>query len=217
MPPLYKDQWPIGYKDHPKFKLWLVKMTNFWRFLRNFTGYSGVIADFHAFTWHFWWSFCTVKSSFEEIKCESILWFILHIQPLPHCTADSSGLAIWPPWYKDHLAIKTTFALSQRWSLYQGSTVVWFNQNPNPAQNPSNPKSDSHITDTHRVNNQSNFQSNWFDYRILPIKGASPNKGRPYSLEQVNTVETDHNWHSFLNNFQSKTTVGKLRTSAWTC
>ena len=74
----------------------------------------------------------------------------------PHSTADSSGLAIWPPWHKDHLAIpknlfsgewevydwlssyyvslfslrrekfqwKTTFALSLRWSLYQGSTVT---------------------------------------------------------------------------------------------
>ncbi len=45
------------------------------------------------------------------------------------------------------------------------------------------------------------------NYRILPIKGASPNKGAPYSLEQVNTVRTDQNWHSFLNNcliFKSK-------------
>ncbi len=33
------------------------------------------------------------------------------------------GLNIQPPWYKDHLAIKTTFAYSKRWSLYQGSTV----------------------------------------------------------------------------------------------
>ena len=27
------------------------------------------------------------------------------------------------PWYKDHLAIKTTLAAAQMWSLYQGSTV----------------------------------------------------------------------------------------------
>ncbi len=32
-------------------------------------------------------------------------------------------LTTQPPWYKDHLAIKTTFAYSQRWTLYQGSTV----------------------------------------------------------------------------------------------
>ncbi len=42
----------------------------------------------------------------------------------------SLGLAVQPPWYKDHLAIKTTFTYSQRWSLYQGSTVYIF-RHPN--------------------------------------------------------------------------------------
>ena len=28
------------------------------------------------------------------------------------------------PWFKDHLSIKTTFALSQRWSLSQGLAIV---------------------------------------------------------------------------------------------
>ncbi len=36
------------------------------------------------------------------------------------------GLTIQPPWYKDHLAFKATFAYSQRWSSYQGSTITLF-------------------------------------------------------------------------------------------
>ncbi len=46
-----------------------------------------------------------------------------------------------PPQYKDHLTIKTTLVAAQRWSLYQGSTVLYsdtknepqicpFHQNP---------------------------------------------------------------------------------------
>ncbi len=37
-------------------------------------------------------------------------------------------------------------------------------------------------------------------YRILPIKGASPNKGAPYSLRETNTAIYHQNWRSFLNN-----------------
>ncbi len=37
-------------------------------------------------------------------------------------------------------------------------------------------------------------------YRNLPIKGASPNKGAPYSLEGPSLIITDQNQHSFFNN-----------------
>ena len=44
--------------------------------------------------------------------------------PPEHFWKLEHGLVILLPRYKDHLAIKTTFAYSHRWSLYQGSTVV---------------------------------------------------------------------------------------------
>ncbi len=37
-------------------------------------------------------------------------------------------------------------------------------------------------------------------YRNLPIKGASPNKGAPYSLEEPSPILADQNQHSFFNN-----------------
>ena len=37
-------------------------------------------------------------------------------------------------------------------------------------------------------------------YRNLPIKGASPNKGAPYSLEGPSLIITDQNYYSFINN-----------------
>ncbi len=37
-------------------------------------------------------------------------------------------------------------------------------------------------------------------YRNLPIKGASPNKGAPYSLEGPSLIITDQNQRSFFKN-----------------
>ncbi len=37
-------------------------------------------------------------------------------------------------------------------------------------------------------------------YRILPIKGASPNKGAPHSLGEAKSIINVQNTHSFLNN-----------------
>ncbi len=37
-------------------------------------------------------------------------------------------------------------------------------------------------------------------YRNLPIKGASPNKGAPYSLEEPSPILAYQNQHSFFNN-----------------
>ena len=38
------------------------------------------------------------------------------------------------------------------------------------------------------------------EYRILPIKGASPNKGAPHSLGEARCIINVQNTHSFLNN-----------------
>ena len=38
------------------------------------------------------------------------------------------------------------------------------------------------------------------DYRILPIKGALPNKGAPHSLDEANSIINVQNTPSFLNN-----------------
>ena len=38
------------------------------------------------------------------------------------------------------------------------------------------------------------------NYRILPIKGASPNKGALHSLEEAKSIISVQNRHSFLNN-----------------
>ncbi len=37
-------------------------------------------------------------------------------------------------------------------------------------------------------------------YRILPIKGALPNKGAPYSLEEGSSIMNVQNTRIFLNN-----------------
>ncbi len=37
-------------------------------------------------------------------------------------------------------------------------------------------------------------------YRILPIKGASPNKGAPHSLGEAKSTINVQNTHRFLNN-----------------
>ncbi len=39
-----------------------------------------------------------------------------------------------------------------------------------------------------------------YSYRILPIKGALPNKGAPYSLGEANSIIKVQNTCSFLNN-----------------
>ncbi len=43
---------------------------------------------------------------------------------LTQCTKLEHGVVILLPRYKDHLAIKTTFAYFHRWSLYQGLTFI---------------------------------------------------------------------------------------------
>ncbi len=45
-----------------------------------------------------------------------------------------------------------------------------------------------------------NFIAKSYPYRNLPIKGASPNKGAPYSLEGPSLFIIDQNQHNFFNN-----------------
>ncbi len=57
---------------------------------------------------------------------------------------------------------------------------------------------------------RSNLEKSWLlyclkvigidNYRILPIKGASPNKGAPHSLGEAKAIINVQNAHSFLNN-----------------
>ncbi len=44
-------------------------------------------------------------------------------------------------------------------------------------------------------------QPNTYYYHILPIEGASPNKGAPHSLGGGKSIINDQNTHIFLNNY----------------